>query len=213
MKNLKYVLFFGLGVSVVVGLFLFVNYKYSVSKDFTRSLGTSGSVNSRRLNVCDFHTQTNWNLHMKHTVNASSVFGGYAAPSLSQDFQGSTVILPASHIGHSLLSVKKSGKVQNSDGICFKENIPCMQSVAMGGQTTSYCVESVNFAHNSQGKLSQLIAQNTFNRPMQYSAPPSGGGLNPLDDPAMPLSGDLYLGLIGCVCMIVYKQRSCLKHG
>lgn len=206
MKNLKYVLIVGLSISVVVGLFFFVNHKYSVSQDFTRSMLSTEHLNSRRFDACDFQTQINWSLHMKHTVNTSSVFKGNAAPSLSHDSHGLKVDVPISPRGSSLLSVKKSGAIQNYDGIYFRENIPCMQSMASSGQTTSYRVEKVNFAHNWRGNVSQLIAQNTFNRPMQYAAPPSGGGLNPLDDPAMPLSGELYVGLLGCLCMIVYKQ-------
>lgn len=72
-------------------------------------------------------------------------------------------------------------------------------------------VQFISFMNNRGDQTSDLIAANTFKQLSVYRAPPSGGDLDSVVDPNLPIYGEVIVLLILGVIYVVFKLNLVVK--
>lgn len=194
MKNLKYLLLVLLGVSFLSLLVYTLDFKQS-QLEFAHSTSHhkvySQSKNYERTSILK---QSSWDTHFTSHVN------------LKQKVSSQGIKRLKAQKSSSILKLKSSALRGSDESMMHLKNNPLfVNQIAHkhSSVSTNFTPENVRF--QSLGEASQMIAQNTFDMPMQFSGPPSGGGLGALDDPAMPLEGDFLCFSFLLFLVFVYK--------
>lgn len=193
MKNLKYL------IPVVLGVFFLSALVYTL--DFKQSkLELAHSVSSHKVYSQSKNYENN---SIVKRSNWDAHFKSHAALQRNTQYKG--IKRFQSQKGASLLSVKSASLSNSGESIVSLKNCSMFTSTSSHNNSVKYSTTPENVHFQSQGERTQLIAQNTFNLPMQFSGPPSGGGLGELDDPAMPLGEELFCFSLLLLVFLAHK--------